>query len=565
MIEFKMNKAAAAVIGLLLLSAALWLWMAQSDDAKAAKRIEVYTDKQPVPFTVQPLLKDGTTLVQLRPLFESLGIEIAWNAATETVSGKKDGKTFSLKLKSKTAKVNGNTVTLASPAIKVGGHTMVPLRFVGEATGAVVGWNGTQGVISLYSEDFMKLAGLTKSAAQAIVNKGVPTVPKGTLQGFYAKWELDVGGIRMCTSLCWSYYYFLNDKQVVKTIPVEGPDAINCSKDKCLTYQIKDNQLILSNGEKHSIKIVSDKNLEIAGKTYTKYSPSGRLKLEGKYASDSYVTNPQGGIASSVEYTFFKDGTFRDDKFAGVTADGSDSDSETGTSVAAGSQSKSSGTYTIVHYTLLLAHHNGKVERKLFFLPEEPGVGMLRIGSRDYLLDNKPGGPGTPAKEPPYEDLLIKNKIAKKEVLFTFQPKKSEGLNGITVELTGYQWAKLNIEPAYASSFQGYGDKGIIALTAKYKIKNDSGQTVKANSIVVTLELDNPSVGLKSSPNLEPKASDELKSGASVEKMAVILLPADYFENNKDFQLSFGPMTDSGGKDSFQGDWLGFTIWKSFV
>ncbi|MFF0830157.1 hypothetical protein ACFYU8_25110 [Brevibacillus sp. NPDC003359] len=102
----------------------------------------------------------------------------------------------------------------------------------------------------------------TETSTNTDVLAAANLVPKG----FYAKWEMDVGGARGCSSLCWEYFYFINDKQVATTFPDGGIDALNCSKDKCLTYQIKGNKLTLSN-------------------KFIKYTPSTGLKLQGKYES----------------------------------------------------------------------------------------------------------------------------------------------------------------------------------------------------------------------------------------------------------------------------------------
>ncbi|WP_332262474.1 stalk domain-containing protein [Paenibacillus sp. GSMTC-2017] len=562
------NKGIISIVSFIMLVVSSLL-VAQSAEGAQSKRIEVYTDKQLVKFTNDPILKNGTTLVQLRPLFESLGIEVLWDDKTKTVSGKKEGQTFSLTLNSKTAKVNGKSVTLASPGVKVNGHTMVPLRFVGEATGAVVGWNKAQQTISIYSEAFIKLTGISKATAQKEVNKGAPIVIKGKPNGFYAKWEVDLIGLTYCGTLCWDYYYFVNDKQVATEFPDGGIDALDCSKHKCLTYEIKGNTIVLSNGKTYSYKLNAD-SVEINGEKYTKFLPSATKRLEGKYESTSYMSSQQGAtLTTSTTYTFKKDGTFHDSSFKGVTADVTDQGDDSGVSVIGSSDSKKSGTYTIVNYSLLLKYSEGTSKQQLFFLPEQPDVNMLRIGGRDYLLEEadgtngKPSKPGTePKEEKPYEDLLTTEKIAKKEILFSHQPNDKKELAGIEFTLEGYQWAKLTIESAYQKLFTGYGDKGIIALTVKYSVTNKSTETINVNSLNVSLELNDPEVGILASNQLAPIVKDELKPGESVEKMSVILLSADYFERNKDFELGLGPLHNLDDKDVFEGKWLGFYIWK---
>lgn len=571
MLAFRNRKLAFWAMSFIMLAATL-LFTSTAEGA-SSKRIEVYTDQQPVKFSIDPLTKNGTTLVQLRPLFESLGIKIIWNAATQTVSGQKEGQSFSLTLNSKTAEINEKNVSLTTPGTTVNGHTMVPLRFVGEATGAVVGWNSQQQTISIYSDEFMKASGLSKAEAQAetnkgVPNKGVPTAPaKGKLRGFYAKWEMDVTGLKGCSTLCWDYYYFINDKQVATEFPDGGIDTLDCSKDKCLDYEMKGNRLVLSNGKSYPFKAISATEVEIDGEKYTQYKPSSGLKLEGKYESTSYTSSPLGsGLATSITYVFRKDGTFFDSKFVGYTTDGSDSGDNSGVSTTTQSEKQTSGTYSIANYTISLKYKDGTTKKVLFFLPEQPNVNMLRIGGRDYLLKEKDGTKGDSdsgsQQAEPFADKLTTEKIAKKQVLFTSNIEKNRQKENIKITLKGYQWAKLTIDPAYKDSITGYGDKGIVALTAKYRIDNDSGQTVNVNSLKVILELPDTDRRILDSISLVPEVKDELKSGEGVERMSVILLPMEYFDNNKDFELAFGPLNNMEGKDMFQEDGLKFYVWK---
>lgn len=396
-------------------------------------------------------------------------------------------------------------------------------------------------------------------------NSSVLTAAKGGPRGFYAKWEMDLGGMRGCSSLCWDYYYFINDKQVATVFPDGGLDALNCSKNKCLTYQVKGNKLVLSNGKTYSFKVNSASELEIDGDKYTKYLPSSRLKLQGKYESFSYSSNPLGsGLASSITYTFNNDGTFFDSSFTGFTTDGSSTGDNSGVSTSVGSQSKASGTYEIVNYTLSLKYKNGTTKKYLFFLPEQPSTKMLRIGGRDFLSANADGKSGSKPKplEQPFADFLTTKKIAKKQMLFTFKPNKSDQLTNIKIALVGYQWAKLTIEPAYTNSFKGFGDKGIVALTAKYRIYNGSTETVTLNSLHATLDLPGSKASVTASNGLTPIIKDQLKPGESVDTMSVFLVPAEHFEKNKDFELGFGQLLNLKGQDVFQGERIGFYIWK---
>ncbi|MVP01041.1 copper amine oxidase N-terminal domain-containing protein [Paenibacillus lutrae] len=105
-------------------------------------QIFVFVDAELMNFEEAPYVEDGITLVPFRPLFEKFGIEVLWDADTQTVLGKKGGWTISLAIDQPAAVVNGETKTLAVPARLTNGTTFIPLRFVGEATGRAVSWSG---------------------------------------------------------------------------------------------------------------------------------------------------------------------------------------------------------------------------------------------------------------------------------------------------------------------------------------------------------------------------------------------------------------------------------------
>src|SRR5690606_22115405 len=91
----------------------------------------------------------GRTLVPLRALFETMGATVEWDGATRTVLATWDGGNMSLPIGSSQAIVNGQTVELDVPAQLVNNSTMVPLRFVAESMGALVGWYENSRVITI--------------------------------------------------------------------------------------------------------------------------------------------------------------------------------------------------------------------------------------------------------------------------------------------------------------------------------------------------------------------------------------------------------------------------------
>ncbi|MCR2805552.1 stalk domain-containing protein [Paenibacillus soyae] len=104
--------------------------------------IEVYIDGELAEFQIDPVIISGSTMVQFRPLFEQFGLEVGWDQATRTVTGTKEKLEIELVIDSKTASVSGQQLTLPTAPKILTGNTMVPLRFIGEATGRRVTWDG---------------------------------------------------------------------------------------------------------------------------------------------------------------------------------------------------------------------------------------------------------------------------------------------------------------------------------------------------------------------------------------------------------------------------------------
>lgn len=118
----------------------------------SADGITVEIDGEIQSFDQPPVLQEGRTLVPLRGIFEQLGAEVTWiqeERRIEATTGERDVR---LTVGSRAAQVNGATVALDVPAEVRNGRTLVPLRFIGEALGAEVHWDGDRRRVSIYAE-----------------------------------------------------------------------------------------------------------------------------------------------------------------------------------------------------------------------------------------------------------------------------------------------------------------------------------------------------------------------------------------------------------------------------
>ena len=75
-------------------------------------------------------------MVSMRVIFEALKAEVNYDAETQKITATKGDTVIELVLGQKSAKKNGQTISLDVAATTRNGNTMVPLRFVAEALNA---------------------------------------------------------------------------------------------------------------------------------------------------------------------------------------------------------------------------------------------------------------------------------------------------------------------------------------------------------------------------------------------------------------------------------------------
>lgn len=105
-----------------------------------------YVNGQAVTLDVAPFIDKGRTFVPFRFIGESLGAQVGYttdaSGRVNTVSYKLGSTSITLYFGKKEAVVNGRNVKLDVPPQIVQGRTVVPIRFVTEALGCQVEWDG---------------------------------------------------------------------------------------------------------------------------------------------------------------------------------------------------------------------------------------------------------------------------------------------------------------------------------------------------------------------------------------------------------------------------------------
>lgn len=116
--------------------------------------IKVVLNGNRIGFNQQPVIENGVTLVPMRTIFEELGMKVVWEADTKTITASDiHGQTdIILVVNSNIADVNCKEIMLDVPPKIINGTTMVPLRFVSESIGADVKWDGESRTVTINSK-----------------------------------------------------------------------------------------------------------------------------------------------------------------------------------------------------------------------------------------------------------------------------------------------------------------------------------------------------------------------------------------------------------------------------
>lgn len=126
--------------------AALLIWstfaVAAGSARASAQTINITVDGMPLDTPVAPRLVEGRTLVSIRYVSEAVGANVAWNGNSQQVTVTRGSDRILLTIGQTSASVDGQTMPLDVAPQLVDSRTMVPIRFVAEALGLGVAWDG---------------------------------------------------------------------------------------------------------------------------------------------------------------------------------------------------------------------------------------------------------------------------------------------------------------------------------------------------------------------------------------------------------------------------------------
>ncbi len=113
---------------------------------------KIYVDRVKIPFDVDPVNINGRLLVPFRAICEALGMSVEWNEAEKKVTAKSGETTIEMIIGNNEVLVNGEGVKSDVAPTIYNSRTVVPLRFLAEATGSYVGWDGTTNTVKVITK-----------------------------------------------------------------------------------------------------------------------------------------------------------------------------------------------------------------------------------------------------------------------------------------------------------------------------------------------------------------------------------------------------------------------------
>jgi Domain of unknown function (DUF5068) len=160
-----------------------------------------------------------------------------------------------------------------------------------------------------------------------------------------------------------------------------------------------------------------------------------------------------------------------------------------------------------------------------------------------------------------YPDQLTTGNMADKKMIFEKTGiNETQQLGDVTVTLDGVQYAEIIPTEANKERFSNFGDNGIVALTVKLKLDNQSGAPISLRNTGSKVVIDKDRGNVIAQGMVEPSDPKEIQSGEQGEKYHVFMFRKDEFELFKTFDLKFGPFVGEDGKDQFKGKTVTFTL-----
>lgn len=115
--------------------------------------VTVMIDGQPLQSDVKPFVNaDGRTMLPVRPVAEALGAQVQWDEGTQTATLTQGGKNVKVPVGQKTISVDGKPVAMDTAAVVKDGRTLLPVRPIAEALGVKIDWDEATSTVQIETD-----------------------------------------------------------------------------------------------------------------------------------------------------------------------------------------------------------------------------------------------------------------------------------------------------------------------------------------------------------------------------------------------------------------------------
>ena len=134
----------------------------------ASYDVKILVDGERLECEASPIIKDGTTLVPMRDVFEGLGAVVSWDDQLRTATGTYKDVTVEISSDGGSFLKNGEALELSVKPIIMHDRILIPLRAVAESFGYNVMWRGEDYTVSISTKPSMKTYFLDSGQADSI-------------------------------------------------------------------------------------------------------------------------------------------------------------------------------------------------------------------------------------------------------------------------------------------------------------------------------------------------------------------------------------------------------------
>lgn len=120
--------------------------------AAAEDGVKVVVNGSELSFDVPPQIIDGRTMVPMRIIFEALGALVGWDGETSTITAEREGLIIVMRIDDTKMSVDGTELSLDVPPLLIDGRTLVPVRAVAEGFKAGVSWDGATQTVTITAD-----------------------------------------------------------------------------------------------------------------------------------------------------------------------------------------------------------------------------------------------------------------------------------------------------------------------------------------------------------------------------------------------------------------------------